>query len=187
MTLDHDTSPPMRVTGTRRMGGSYLGLRLDECVWADGTTAEFNVIEAPGSTLIVPFFADGSTVLVRQWRHAWGRTSWEVTAGTIEEGEEPIDCARRELVEEAGLTARHWTPLGTVRPSAWVTNVQHLFLAREPVEVERRPEVYEQDLTVRRLPLAEALAAALAGDIEHAGSIVALCRAARELGVDPAS
>jgi 8-oxo-dGTP pyrophosphatase MutT (NUDIX family) len=187
MRFDHDPNPPMRVTATRRVGGSHLGLRLDECAWPDGTTAEFNVVEAPCSTLIVPVFHDGSTVLVRQWRHAWDRTSWEVTAGTMEEGEEPIDCARRELVEEAGLTARHWTPLGTVRPSAWVTNVQHLFLAREPVQVERRPEVYEQDLAVRRLPLAEAVAAALNGEIEAAGSIVALCRAARELGVDPAA
>lgn len=187
MRFDHETRPPMRVTASRRLDGSYLGIRLDECTWPDGTSAEFNVIEAPGSTLIVPVFADGTTVLVRQWRHAWARTSWEVTAGTIEEGEEPIACARRELVEEAGLTARHWTPLGTIRPSAWVTNVQHLFLARELAEVERRPEVYEQDLTVRRVPLAEALSAALAGDIEHAGSIVALCRAARELGVEPAA
>src|SRR5439155_903427 len=79
---------------------------------------------------VVPLLDDGSTVLVRQWRYPWRETSWEVPAGTLEEGEDPLAGARRELEEEAGLRAAEWTPLGVLRPSALLDSRQFLFLAR---------------------------------------------------------
>jgi 8-oxo-dGDP phosphatase len=131
--------------------------------------------------VIVPLLPDGSTVLVRQWRHAWDQNSWELPAGTLEDGEDPLDGARRELVEEAGLEAERWDSLGTARSSAASTGRFHLYLARDVSRVERAPEAYEQDMIVRELPLSAALDEAFSGVIQHAVTVAALYRAARSI------
>jgi len=130
---------------------------------------------------VVPYFDNGDTLLVRQWRHAWETSSWEVPAGTFDEGEEPLQCARRELAEETGLVATRYRSLGVVHGAAFLTGRAHLFLAEGLTEAERSPETYEQDMEVHRVPLIEALDAALEGQIVHSGSVTALCRAARGL------
>lgn len=155
-------------------------------VWPNGDSGSMNLVEAPDSALMVALLPGLATCLVRQWRHAWGQTSWEVPAGTLEPGEDPLAGARRELVEEAGLEGGEWTSLGAVRPSAVVSATQHLYLVRNPEPTARRPEAYERDMIVRHLPLAWALDAALKGEIFHSGSIVALIRAGRHLGLAPA-
>jgi ADP-ribose pyrophosphatase len=131
----------------------------------------------------VSHFDNGDTMLVRQWRHAWDVSSWEVPAGTFAGQEDPETCARRELAEETGLVAKRWRSLGVVHGAAFLTGRAHLFLAEELTESARNPETYEQDMEVLRLPFADALSAALEGEIVHSGSITALCRAARALGV----
>ena len=130
---------------------------------------------------VVPHFANGDTVLVRQWRNAWDQSSWEVPAGTFNEGEEPIQCANRELAEETGLRAARMTALAVVRGAAIVTGRGHIYLAEGITEAERNPETYEQDMEVARIPFHDALEAALDGSIAHATSIAALVHAARAL------
>jgi 8-oxo-dGTP pyrophosphatase MutT (NUDIX family) len=156
-------------------------LRDDVIRFPDGTEARYTVLVNPDSAFIVPYFANGDTVLVRQWRHAWDESSWEVPAGTFDGDEEPLACARRELAEETGLVAERYTSLGVVHGAAFLTGRAHLFLAQSITESQRSPETYEQDMEVLRLPFTEALEAALAGTIGHSGSVTALCRAAREL------
>jgi 8-oxo-dGTP pyrophosphatase MutT (NUDIX family) len=156
-------------------------LRDDVIRFPDGAEARYTVLVNPDSAFIVPYFANGDTVLVRQWRHAWDESSWEVPAGTFDGDEEPLACARRELAEETGLVAERYTSLGVVHGAAFLTGRAHLFLAQSITESERSPETYEQDMEVLRLPFTEALEAALAGTIGHSGSVTALCRAAREL------
>ncbi len=131
----------------------------------------------------MPYFDNGDTMLVRQWRHAWSISSWEVPAGTGDPGEDPLACARRELAEETGLVAARYTSLGIVHGAAMLTGLAHLYLAEHLTESARAPEAYEQDMEVLRLPFAEALNAALDGQIVHSGSVTALCRAARALKV----
>ncbi len=130
---------------------------------------------------MVPHFDNGDTVLVRQWRHAWDESSWEVPAGTFNAGEEPLDCARRELAEETGLRAARFTALGIAHGAAILTGRAHLYLAEDITEAEQNLEAYEQDMETLRLPLADALNAALEGEIAHSGSVAALTRAARKL------
>ncbi|HKB17964.1 MAG TPA: NUDIX hydrolase [Candidatus Dormibacteraeota bacterium] len=147
----------------------------------DGAEALYSVVANPDSAFVVPFFDNADTMLVRQWRHAWNTSSWEVPAGTFDEGEEPLECARRELAEETGLVAARYRSLGVVHGAAFLTGRAHLFLAESLTEQARSPESYEQDMEVLRLPFAEALDAALEGHIVHSGSVTALCRAARAL------
>jgi ADP-ribose pyrophosphatase len=139
------------------------------------------VVANPDSVFVVPHFGNGDTMLVRQWRHAWDQSSWEVPAGTLEDGEEPLPGATRELAEETGLRAERYTSLGVVHGAAFLTGRAHLYLAEGITESARSLEPYEQDMVVMRLPLREALQAALDGEIAHSGSVTSLARAARAL------
>lgn len=147
----------------------------------DGVEATYSILTNPDSAFVVPYFDNGDTMLVRQWRHAWEESSWEVPAGTFGGNEDPLECARRELAEETGLVAARYTSLGVVHGAAFLTGSAHLFLAEGLTESDRNPESYEQDMEVLRLPLADALNAALEGQIVHSGSVTALSRAARAL------
>lgn len=147
----------------------------------DGEDAVYTVVANPDSAFIVPYFDNRDTMLVRQWRHAWNESSWEVPAGTFNKDEDPLACARRELAEETGLVAVRYTSLGVVHGAAFLTGSAHMFLAQGLSEAERNPETYEQDMEVMRLPFAEAFEAAMEGGIAHSGSVTALTRAARAL------
>jgi ADP-ribose pyrophosphatase len=170
------------VTGREEIARSgRFTLRHDTALWPDGLEGEYSYVDAPSAVIIVPLLSDGSTVLVRQWRHPWDENSWELPAGTLEDGEDPLAGARRELGEEAGLEAAGWAELGTTRGSAASTMRFHLYRAREIARVPRAPEAYEQDMVLRELPLSEAVEEAYSGAIQHAASIVALFRASRLL------
>ena len=166
---------------TVRGTSGYFELRDDAIDFPDGATAVYTVVTNPDSAFVVPHFDNGDTMLVRQWRHAWDVSSWEVPAGTFDGDEDPLNCARRELAEETGLIAERYLSLGVVHGAAFLTGRAHLFLAEGLTESERSPETYEQDMEVLRLPFGEALGAALEGQIVHSGSVTALCRAARAL------
>ena len=172
----------MGATTVRGRSGPFV-LRDDVIRLPDGVEALYTVVNSPDSAFVVPYFEDGDTMLVRQWRHAWDESSWEVPAGTFDGDEEPLACARRELAEETGLVAKRYTSLGTVHGAAFLTGRAHMFLAREIRESQRSPEAYEQDMELLRLPFTDALEAALSGEIVHSGSVTALSRAARALSL----
>jgi ADP-ribose pyrophosphatase len=158
-----------------------FGLREDLIRYPGGEEVPYYVVVNPDSVFVVPHFDGGDTMLVRQWRHAWDQSSWEVPAGTSNAGEAPLDCARRELAEETGLSAERFTSLGVVHGTAITTGSSHIFLAEGITQAQQNLETYEQDMEVRRLPLREAIEAALSGDIVHSTSVTALTRAGRVL------
>jgi ADP-ribose pyrophosphatase len=170
------------VGSTVRGRSGAFELREDVIRFPDGNVeANYTVLSNPDSAFVVPYFDNGDTMLVRQWRHAWEESSWEVPAGTFDGEEDSLECARRELAEETGLVATRYTSLGVVHGAAFLTGSAHLFLAEGITESARNPESYEQDMEVLRLPFADALNAALEGQIVHSGSVTALTRAARAL------
>ncbi len=170
----------MTATSTAGTSGPFT-LRDDVIRFPDGPEARYTVLVNPDSAFIVPYFDNGDTMLVRQWRHAWDASSWEVPAGTFNRDEDPLDCAKRELAEETGLVAAYYESLGIVHGAAFLTGRAHMFLARSITESVRSPETYEQDMEMLRMPFVEALEAALDGSIVHSGSVTALSRAARKL------
>ncbi len=76
-----------------------------------GRTVVRQVVKHPGAVVIIPQLADGRLLLIEQYRFAVGEALLEFPAGTLEPGEEPLPCARRELIEETGYRADHWRAL----------------------------------------------------------------------------
>jgi 8-oxo-dGTP pyrophosphatase MutT (NUDIX family) len=163
-----------------------LRLCEDTVIQPDGEPGNYTYLEVPWPVVaIVPISDDGGVYLVRQWRYPWRRNSWEIPAGHGEIGETPLAGAQRELAEEVGLAARDWEPLGAVFTSASFNARAHLFLARglSVAEAHHRRDGAEHDLIARRVPLSQAIEAAMDGRIEHSTSVVGLLRTARRLGL----
>lgn len=162
--------------------GRVVNLRQERVTLPSGVETTLDIMHHPGASAIVPVDDDGAVVLIRQYRHAASGYLWEVPAGTLDDGEAPEACARRELQEEAGVTAERWDELGSIFTApGFCTERIWIYLARglAPADMHRdRDEVITE---VRRVPLDEALAMIDRGEIVDAKTTVGLFRAARAL------
>lgn len=123
---------------------------------------------------IVPVDAEGCTTLVGQYRYPLDAYSWEIPEGGGKASVPPQESAARELAEETGLRARSWHELLRLHTSNCITNeLAILFLAWDLTEGSAAPDDTEE-LALRRLPLAEAIDLAMAGEITDAMSLAAL-------------
>ncbi len=112
--------------------GKLLHVRRDQVRLPDGRTATREYIVHPGAVLVVPVLADGGFVVERQFRYPHNRVFLEFPAGKLDHGESPLATAKRELLEEAGYTAKRWTRLGTVQTVlAYSTEAIEIFLAED--------------------------------------------------------
>jgi 8-oxo-dGTP pyrophosphatase MutT (NUDIX family) len=127
---------------------------------------------------IIPLDEQGNTWLVGQYRYVPDAYFWEIPMGGSPYGEDILETAQRELKEETGLTARRWTPLMRLHTSNSVTDEEgYVFLAEELTEGETEFEDTE-DITVRKLPLAEAIRMVMEGQITDAISAAGLLKLA---------
>jgi len=130
----------------------------DRYVQSDDSDGVYYYVDMPGSCASIPVFADGSTVLLRVYRYLLQAEFWEFPIGGMLPGEQPLAVAQKELHEEAGLRASEWIELGRFAPYKGVSNeICHYWLARGLEQQQQQLEPSEQ-ITVHRLPLAEARA-----------------------------
>ena len=97
--------------------GRVITLTKDTALLENGRIATREVVHHHGGACILPYFADGTICMVRQFRYAMQQELWELPAGKLEQGEDPFEAAKRELEEECGLTADHYTSLGEFYPT----------------------------------------------------------------------
>jgi 8-oxo-dGDP phosphatase len=160
--------------------GRIVALRVDEVVMPGGGRASREVIEHHGAVAIVALDEDDQVTLIHQYRHPLARRNWELPAGLIDHvGENPVETARRELVEEVGLVAGEWSVLVDVAASPGFTDeVVRVYLATDLATVDRVMEGEEEaDLVVRKFPFAEAVRMALSGEIVNGAAVGGLLAA----------
>ena len=111
--------------------GKFLTLKCDTVELPDGKHATREFVEHPGAVMILPVFDDGRVLLERQFRYPVGRVLLEFPAGKLDPNEDELTCAKRELQEETGYTAREWTFLTRIHPViSYSTEFIDLYLAR---------------------------------------------------------
>lgn len=119
--------------------GDFLHAVREQVALPDGGRATREFILHPGAVMVIPLLDDGRVVLERQWRHPLGRVMVEFPAGKLDAGEDRLACARRELQEETGYTAREWAHAGVLHPViSYSTEFIDIWFARGLTAGERR-------------------------------------------------
>jgi len=172
-----EKSPWIKVKSKIVYKNDWITVREDDVIRPDGKPGIYGVVETRIATGVVAITPNNEVYLVGQYRYPIDRYSWEIIEGGTELGEDPLDCAKRELREEGGLIAAKWEELG---PPVYLSNCHSnelalFFLARELTEVETQPEGTEV-LQLKLIPLAEVFSMVDSGEITDAMSVIALTR-----------
>ena len=179
--FDHQLIPTVsfmeRPTSTNRIyDGRVLNLRVDKVTLDGGLAATREVVEHPGATAIVPLKENNQVVLVRQYRYPINTELLEIPAGTLERGEPPDTCARRELKEETGFVCNELTKIFEcyIAPG-YSTEKIHFYIAKKLVRELSNPDEDER-IKVEEFPLSEVLEKIRNGEICDAKTICAIFR-----------
>jgi ADP-ribose pyrophosphatase len=164
------------VAGTEEHFKNWLiSVRTDKVRMPDGQQVARTVVSHIGAVAVLALDDQDWVLMIRQYRHPVGRQLWEIPAGLRDvKGEALVDTARRELLEETGHTASEWHVLVDSYASPGISSERiRIFLARgvTSAESDYKREGEEKFLEAARVPLAEAVAAALAGQL-HNGSTI---------------
>ncbi|WP_087118222.1 NUDIX domain-containing protein [Corynebacterium urinipleomorphum] len=161
-----------------------LALRRDTVTMPGGTTADREVVEHFGAVAVVAVDGDGRIAMVEQYRHTVGRRLWELPAGLLDvAGEDELNTAKRELVEEAGLEAQDWSVLvDLVTSPGFAEEAVRVFLATGISETERPEAVDEEaDMDFAWVPLEEARRGVMSGRIANSIAIAGILAASEVL------
>jgi ADP-ribose pyrophosphatase len=151
-----------------------------ETVDIGGHVVVRDVLRHPGAVAVAAVDEEGRLLLIRQYRHPVGAFMWEIPAGLLDRaGEDPLECARRELLEEAGVTAEHWTPLLdlALSPGGTSERIQIYRATGLHVAPEARPhtgEAEERELPQLWVGIPEAVERCLSGSIGNATAVAAI-------------
>ena len=161
--------------------GRILRIYSEDVTLPTGVAVKHDVIRHPGASAIVPL--DGrDVILIRQYRYCASGYLWEVPAGTLNAGETPEQCAKRELIEEAGVDAGELHHAGFIFTAPGFTDEKiHIFVARK---LTPRPQNLDDDeviTEVKRVPFDECIAMVARGEIVDAKTIAGLLHAQRYL------
>jgi ADP-ribose pyrophosphatase len=180
--MEEETRPG-RVKSSRVYTGKIVSLDVDSVRFPDGSIGELEMIRHSGASAIVPFLSDPQgedpqVLMIRQYRYAADGYLYEIPAGRLDKGENPRDCAARELKEETGCTAEHFDHLLTIYTTPGFTDEKiHLFMATGLVAGETKHEV-DEFLDLHPMRLSRALEMVEAGEIQDAKTVIGLLFAA---------
>lgn len=172
------------VSSAQRLRGHIFSVLTDDVRMPDGAVAARDVVVHPGAVAVLALDDRERVLLVRQYRHPAGHLLWELPAGLRDvDREQPLDTAQRELAEETGWRADSWRTLADCFTSPGMSTERiRIFLARgvteiPPAERDFTP-VHEEAATERAwVPLGEAAAAVLAGDVHNQTAAVGILAA----------
>jgi ADP-ribose pyrophosphatase len=163
--------------------GRIIRVEVERVRLPNDVEIDLDIVRHPGAAAVVAATAQ-DVVLIRQYRFAGGGFLWEVPAGTLQAGEAPEACARRELEEEAGLVAQEMRSLGSILTTPGFCDERiHLYLALGLERLAVRHDADEVITEVRRVPWSRIGGMIDAGEIVDAKSLIALYHGARSLRV----
>ena len=162
--------------------GKILHVERWQVTCPNGRSATREIVVHKGAAAVVPVYPDGTTLLVRQHRVAVDRITLEIPAGKLDSvSENPLDCAVRELEEETGLRAGRMTLLTSLLTTpGFCTEKIAIYLAQDLSQGQTHPDE-DEFLDLVRMPLEEAVAKIMRGEIRDSKTICGLLMAKEAL------
>jgi len=133
-----------KITSQELLKGHFLHAFRDTVRLPDGSEATREYVRHPGAVVVIAQLEDGHLVLERQFRYPVQSVMIEFPAGKLDAGEDPLACAKRELLEETGYTARHWARAGVMHPViSYSTEFIDIWFARDLTAGDRQLDAGE--------------------------------------------
>jgi ADP-ribose pyrophosphatase len=172
-----------KIASRRLYTGRIINLDMDEVRFPNGSTGELEMVRHSGASAVVPFLSDPAgddpqILLLKQYRSAAEDYLYEIPAGRLDPGEDPADCARRELKEETGCSASSVEHLLTFYTTPGFTDEKiHLFMATGLTEGQSGRET-DEFIEVQTFPLSRALEMVGSGEIRDGKTALGILYAA---------
>ena len=133
---------PSKILETKTsLDAKKIRFEINKFLMPNSMQGEFGIIRHPGAALAVPITKSGDVIILRQYRFACSRRILEFPAGTLEDGESPLESIKREVQEESGYSAKRWDNLGEMLPCpGYSDEIIHIFLARDLTKLKKKPE-----------------------------------------------
>ena len=155
----------------------WLHVNVHEVLTPANTPSQYTTINFTGVAVgVIALDKDYNTWIVGQWRYPIERYSWEIPEGGANKTEDPLEAAKRELLEETGITAKKWTPLMEFYVSNSATD-EHafLFIAQDLDFAPPKPDL-DEDLKQLKIPFSELVEKVMSGEIVDSISISAILK-----------
>lgn len=154
--------------------GKVINLKVNEVKLENGATATREIVEHPGGVCVIGVDSENNALMVRQYRAPFEKPLLEAPAGKLDKGEEPIECGKREFLEETGHTAEKMTYLGEFYPSVgFLTEKIHIFLA-EGLKRESQHLDEDEFLNIEKYPLKKLTEMVENNEIKDAKTVIAI-------------
>lgn len=154
--------------------GRIVTLNVESVTLPNGARVDLETIRHPGAAAVVPRKDEGTVVLIHQFRYAAGGFIYEIPAGTLHQGEDPLACAARELEEEVGYRATSWEHLTSILPAPGYTDeVIHIYQATGLTKSTQKLD-HDEVLEIVEMPIQKAIAHIRDGTIRDGKTIIGL-------------
>lgn len=153
--------------------GNVITVHVDDVSLCDDSTSERECVDHPGGVAVIGLTDNDEVLLVRQFRYPYKETIYEIPAGKLEKGEDPLDAGKREFKEECGAIADEYIPLGEVYPTPGYTNeIIRLFYAKG-LHFEEQELDEGEFLQLCKMSIDELTQRIMSGEIKDAKTIIA--------------
>jgi 8-oxo-dGTP pyrophosphatase MutT (NUDIX family) len=185
MTQDEIKNPWKTLSGELKYDNKWISVTEFQVINPSGGKGIYGKVHFKNKAIgIVPLDQEMNTWLVGQYRYTLNEWSWEIPEGGGPFTEPPVDAAKRELQEETGLRAEHWTNILRFHTSNSVTDEEgFIFLAEGLTQGDAALEETEADMKIRKLPLKDAVQMVIEGKITDSLSVMGLLMVARLKGI----
>lgn len=154
--------------------GRLLHAKKDRVRLPDGNESTREYLLHPGAAVIIPIFENGDTLLERQHRYPLHRDFLELPAGKFDPNETELECAKRELLEETGYTAKAWRELPTFHPCIGYSDERLVYFLARDLAHEGHARDHDEFLEILRVPMAEALEMVRDGRVTDGKTVMGL-------------
>ena len=163
-----------KIQSERMYSGRAFNVRRDKLLTPNGETIYLDIVDHVGAVTLIPVDDEGRMWFVRQYRHAAGDELLELPAGTLDPGEDPEHCARREIREEIGMAAGRLSKIGEAfLAPGYSTEFMHFYMATE-LHPDPLPRDQDEFLTIEAIPVKDVYRWAVTGQIRDAKTLAGL-------------